>query len=102
MITISGLIHDFAVTPFTDKETGVITDSVSVEILHKQEGKSIVTPLRLEPSTVESWRKCKGRDILPMEVKAWALPGFKGGSPKLGYSFADKKALPVFVNQKTA
>lgn len=95
MITISGTIHDFAVSPFTDLVTGEITNNTSVEILHKSEGKSIITALKLEISTVEAWRKCKGKDIQPIEVKAWAMPGFKGGSPKTGYSFTDKKALPV-------
>lgn len=92
MIVINGKLYNVVTNPFTDRDTGVITQVSTAEILHTSRGKTELVALKLDPGVAESWKKAEGRDIT-VEVGFYAMKTREGGIQK-GLMLADKRSLP--------
>lgn len=100
MLQLIGNIYDITVKDVTDRETGAITRVHSAEVLHKSNGKTEVTVLKIDPACLDGWTKAKGRDM-GVEVRAYAIKTREGGILQ-GVSLADKRALPGLLRSVPA
>lgn len=92
MIQITGQLYKIAVSENTDRDTGVISQVHSAEILHEARGKTEIASVKLDASVVEPWTKCVGKNITN-EIRFYAMKTREGGIMQ-GITLADKKALP--------
>jgi hypothetical protein len=92
MLQLTGNIYDVTSKNVTDPQTGVITRVYTAEIIHKSNGKTEVTPLKLDAAVADAWGKAKGRDMV-VEVRAYAMKTREGGILQ-GLTLADKRCLP--------
>lgn len=92
MLTLTGKLIGLARGSNTNRDTGVIEPTVSVEILHKERGRSVVESLKIEPAAASGWDKFVDKDVV-VEVRPYALKGDNGIVS--GLALADKKAYPT-------
>ena len=92
MINLSGKLYNVVTNPFTDRETGAITQVSQAEILHTVKGKTELVTVKVDPVCVDGWRKAVGRDIV-VEVGFYAMKTTAGAIQK-GLMLAQKTALP--------
>ena len=93
MFLLTGTIIDVLSTESKDRETGVISQVYTVEVLHRSRGKSEVVSLKIDIDVVDSWRKFKGKDC-HMEIRFYAMKNRDGGVQQ-GVMLTDKKILPT-------
>lgn len=99
MFLIIGKIHEIVPSQFTNKETGEVSDQFSVEVLHKELGKSVITSLKLDVSVVPEWTKHLGKDF-NAQIRPWAMKSRDGINS--GFALADKKSLPNLMRSGQA
>ena len=90
MFLIIGNILDISNPVFTNRETGEVRQEHSVEVLHKEAGKNVITSLKVDPSVVAEWTKAIGKEF-KAEVRPWGMNG------KTGMALVDKKSLPTIL-----
>jgi hypothetical protein len=93
MIFIAGKLHDIAHGETKDRNTGEIIKTHTLEILHKNKGKSEIASVKCDSGVVDQWSKAIGRDIT-LEVGFYAMKTPQGDIMK-GLTMADKLALPT-------
>lgn len=99
MITLEGRVLRVIKGTRTERETGVVTERVQVEILHVSKGKSSVVLLTIDPGCIGVWEKVAGTtekfgELVELEVVPYAIAG-RDGEILAGLTCADKKALPL-------
>lgn len=100
MINLTGKLYNVVTNPFTDRETGQITQVSQAEILHTVKGKTELVSVKIDPVCVEGWTKAVGRDIV-IEVAFYAMKTTQGAIQK-GLMLAAKTALPGVLRAPVA
>lgn len=97
MLTLSGQILGVIAGENKNRDTGEITKTATVEILHQSRGRSVVEAIKIDTEVTAAWTKLIGKNI-SVEVRTYAMKSSDGGVNS-GLTLADKKALP-FVDQE--
>lgn len=101
MLTLSGQILNVISGENKNRDTGEITKTATVEILHQSRGRSVVEAIKIDIEVFAAWMKLIGKNI-SVEVRTYAMKSSDGGVNS-GLTLADKKALPfVDAERKVA
>lgn len=100
MLTLSGQLLDVVTGSNTNKQTGVISQTHTAEILHKSRGKSVVDSLKVGDAVLTSWRSAIGKNI-SVEVRTYSMKTSEGGIMS-GLTLAFPAELPTLLDAPSA
>lgn len=99
MLLIVGKIYEVAPSTFTDSATGEVKQEFSVEVIHKENNKTVITSIKIDETVVPEWTKNIGKEF-NAQVRPWAMKMRDG--IKIGLALVDKKSLPNLMKTSTS
>lgn len=92
-LILQAKLFNVVVGSFTDRESGEVKDTNTLEFLNTTNGKTEITTIKCDASMIEGWKSLIGQDLM-VPVKTYGLKTEKGEFIS-GYSLAEKTKLPV-------